>query len=62
MIKVDYSYRNKLGIVKTYSLFFYTCTKAVRFIYSILGKKNHVYLGYACDDQEELEEMEYLLK
>lgn len=62
MIKVDYVYKKKNGEVKSYSMFFYTCTKAVRFIYSILGKKNYVYHGFGCDNQEELEEMEYLLK
>ena len=62
MITVNYAYcRKRDNKVMRGSTSFYNPKKAVRFIYTILSSKDKTYMGFDCDDYEELEEMNILL-
>ena len=63
MIEVTYAYKTKLGEKwKVATISFLSPKKASRFIYACLSSKNKVFMHYSCDESDENEEMEILLR
>lgn len=56
-VYVDYTYMKKDGTIKSGTTTFYNPSKAIRFIYSLMGRPNYSYDGFSCDSEDELEYM-----
>ena len=62
MITVYFKYRIKTGEMKTGEQYFNSVFTAIKFIKYVIPKsKDKIYLGYSCDDEIELSEMNRLL-
>lgn len=58
MITVEFTYKTKSGKWKYGYQYFYDINKAIKFIKYVIPKsKDKVYMGFTCDDSEELYEM-----
>ena len=62
MIQVMYAYKPLMGNWKYASAQFYDPLKAARFIYACRSSKNKVFIQYGCDDSDEAEAMEHLVR
>ena len=62
MITVEFKYKIKTGDIKTGEQYFYDVKSAVKFIKYVIPKsKDKLYMGFSCDDEIELSEMNRLL-
>lgn len=58
MITVEFTYKTKLGKWKYAYQYFHDINKAIKFIKYVIPKSSDkVYMGFTCDDSEELYEM-----